>query len=273
MTESTDCHPLVLKNVSIVKNGSRLLDSIDLDIDRNENVVVLGPNGSGKTTLIKLLRGDIYPYYDEENPGFISLFGMERWNLFDIRSKMGIVSMDLQNKFHDDTLVRDVIASGFFNSLDVFRNHVLTEEMSKKVDDMAYMMAVDDRLDSTMGVLSLGEARRVLIARALITDPKLLVLDEPMTGLDIVMRSKFRSLFDILIEKGVNIVMITHELTDIPVSIDRVVMVKDGKILYDGKKSDLLDDDHISELYGERIHVECSDGIYRMYLEDPRFSK
>ena len=108
--------------------------------------------------------------------------------------------------------------------------------------------------------------RRTLIARAMVTKPDLLVLDEPMTGLDIVMKSKFRSMFDILIEAGVSIVMITHELTDIPKSVRRVVMVKDGAIYADGPKEELLTSETISDLYGEDIEVECTDGIYRMHM-------
>ena len=134
--------------------------------------------------------------------------------------------------------------------------------------DCAVMMGVDDIFDREIENLSLGEMRRVLIARALVTDPDLLVLDEPMTGLDIVMKSKFRAMFDILIDRGVSIVMITHDLTDIPVSVKRVVMIRDGRVFADGDKETLLDDAHISELYGEPIKVECDRGIYRMHLED-----
>lgn len=259
---------LELRNVSIVRNGKHILRDIDLDIYKGENVVVLGPNGSGKTTLIKLLRGDIRPYYDEENPAVMRIFGMDKWNLFDVRSRMGVVSMDLQSSFRSDTMVSEVICSGFFNSLDVFRNHTVTEEMKRSVLNVAIMMGIDDLLDREIENLSLGEMRRALIARALVTDPDLLVLDEPMTGLDIVMKSKFRAMFDILIEKGVSIVMITHELTDIPESVSRIIMIKDGGLFADGDKRDLLTDSKISELYGSGIVVESSKGIYRMHLKD-----
>lgn len=259
---------LELRNVSIVRDGTRILSDIDLDIYRGENVAVLGPNGSGKTTLIKLLRGDIRPYYDEESPATFRIFGQERWNLFDIRGRMGVVSMDLQSQFRHDTTVREVIASGFFNSLDVFRNHELTDSMSAAVESSARTLGIDDVIDRPIENLSLGEMRRSLIARALVTHPDLLVLDEPMTGLDIVMKSKFRSMFDILIDAGVSIVMITHELTDIPASVKRVIMVKDGRIFADGPKEGLLTDERISELYGEDIKVESSDGIYRMHLKE-----
>ena len=259
---------LELRNVSVVRDGRHILKSVDLDIFKGENVAVIGPNGSGKTTLIKLLRGDIHPYYDEDSPATMRIFGMERWNLFDVRSRMGVVSMDLQNMFRNDTKVYEVICSGFFNSLDVFRNHTVTEEMVSKVHSCAMMMGIDDLLTRDIENLSLGEMRRALIARAMVTDPDLLVLDEPMTGLDIVMKSKFRAMFDILIEKGVSIVMITHELTDIPASVRRVVMIREGEVFADGDKKELLTDEKVSELYGEPIKVESANGIYRMHLAD-----
>lgn len=257
---------LELRNVSVVRGGDRILSGIDLDIFKGENVAVIGPNGSGKTTLIKLLRGDIRPYYDEDSPAVMRIFGQDRWNLFEVRGRMGVVSMDLQSMFRADTTVAEVVCSGFFNSLDVFRNHSLTDDMRRAALEAAVTMGIEDLMSRPIENLSLGEMRRTLIARALVTKPDLLVLDEPMTGLDIVMRSKFRAMFDILIGTGVSIVMVTHELTDIPSSVRRVVMVRDGAIFADGPKEELLTDDKVSDLYGEPIEVEVSDGIYRMHL-------
>ncbi len=258
---------LELRNVSVVRDGTHILRSVDLDIFRGENVAVIGPNGSGKTTLIKLLRGDIRPYYDADDPAVMRIFGTDRWNLFDVRSRMGVVSMDLQGMFGPGTRVGEVICSGFFNSLDVFRNHSVTEEMVSASLRAAVMMGIEDLMDREIGNLSLGEMRRALIARALVTQPDLLVLDEPMTGLDIVMKSRFRAMFDILIERGVSIVMVTHDLTDIPCSVRRVVMIKDGEVFADGDKGELLTDAGVSELFDAPIKVESDHGIYSMHLE------
>ena len=257
---------LELRNVSVVREGHRILDRVSIDISEGENVAIIGLNGSGKTTLLKLLRGDVYPYDDDDCEHSIRIFGQERWNIFELRGMMGVVSMDLQSKFAPLTTVREVIGSGFFGSLDVFRGMTVTQEMEDLIRMRALEMGIEDLLQRPIENLSLGEMRRTLIARALVTDPKVLVLDEPMTGLDIVMKSKFRRMFDLLIESGVCIIMITHELTDIPRSIDRVVMIRDGKIYADGKKDVLLNDRDVSALYGENIKVESTDGIYRMYM-------
>ena len=143
----------------------------------------------------------------------------------------------------------------------------VTEEMEDLISYRAAEMGIDDLLQRRIEGLSLGQMRRALIARALVTNPRMLILDEPMTGLDIVMKSKFRRMFDILIDSGVRIIMITHDLSDIPLSVDRVVMIKDGKIYDDGRKEDLLNDDKVSGLYGADVKVESTKGIYRMYLE------
>jgi iron complex transport system ATP-binding protein len=256
---------LEMRNVSVVRNGKRILDSIDLSIEQNESIAVIGNNGSGKTTLIKLLRGDIRPYYNEDSPAVMRIFGEENWNIFDIRSKMGIVSMDLQSQFGSDTTVTEVIASGFFGSLDVFRSMSVTQEMVIKVNDAAIMMGIEDLLERTLEGLSLGEMRRALIARALVMGPSTLVMDEPMTGLDISMSSKFRKMFDILMKAGVSLIIVTHDLADIPDGIERVIMMKEGRIFADGKKDELFTSEIISGLYDESIKVEHNNGTYHMY--------
>lgn len=255
-----------LKDVSVVRDGKRLLDSVNLEIGSSENVAVIGPNGSGKTTLIKLLRGDIYPYYDEENPPVMKIFGERNWSLYDVRSKMGVVSMDLQNMFSSDTVVRDVVLSGYFSSLDIFRTHEVSEKMIKGAERAMEYMGIENLADRTLEGLSLGEMRRTTISRALVTSPKMLVLDEPMTGLDVVMKSKFRKMFDLMTETGVNIIMITHDLTDIPLSLDRIIMIKDGKIYADGPKSEILTSEKISDLFDESIYVQCDNGLYSMRM-------
>ena len=257
---------LELRNVSVVRDGVHILSSIDIDIFRGENVAIIGANGSGKTTLIKLLRGEIRPYFEEKDPPIMRLFGSDRWNLFDIRSRMGVVSMDLQNLFDESITVSDVICSGFFSSIDVFRGMTVTDEMRAKAASVAYVMGIDGILSRSIGCLSLGELRRALIARAMVSDPEMLVLDEPMTGLDIVMQSKFRRMFDILIRSGVSIVMITHDLSDIPSSVDRIVAMKEGRILMDGPKGKVLTDRNISEVFGESIKVIQDNGSYSLHL-------
>ena len=255
-----------LRNVSVVRNGKYILKHVDLTLADGENAVILGANGSGKTTLVKLLNGDIRPYYEEDGSAYMSLFGRTTWNIFDLRDRIGVVSMDLQNRFGEDTTVVDVITSGYFGSMDVFRNHEVTPEMVRAVYNAAVRMGIDDLLDRRIDNLSLGEMRRTLIARALVSEPEMLILDEPMTGLDIVMKDAFRRMFDYLTASGVRIVMITHELEDIPSCVDRVIMIKDGEKIHDGHKSEVLTSDNLSELFDADICVSVDDHGYRMRM-------
>ena len=123
---------LELRNVSVVKDGNRILDRFSLSIETGENVAIIGLNGSGKTTLLNLLRGNVYPYDDDSCEYFMRIFGQDRWNIFELRGKMGVVSMDLQSSFGLHTTVRELIGSGFFGSLDVFRG--MTVEPSRDAD-------------------------------------------------------------------------------------------------------------------------------------------
>jgi len=218
--------------------------------------------------LTKLFTGEILPYYDEAEPATLRIFGNDKWDLFQLRSKFGIVSMDLQSRFDESTSIYEVICSGFFSSLDVYRDKVVTERMRSKVVSCARLMGIDDILLRPIGAVSLGEMRRAMIARALVLEPEILLLDEPMTGLDIVMRSKFRMMFDHLIEAGITLIMITHDLLDIPVSVRRVIAMKDGSILYDGPKNIVLNDDRVSEVFGESIKVIEDKGTYQMYIRE-----
>lgn len=257
-----------LRNVSVVRDGRYILDHVSMTLSDDENVAIIGANGSGKTTFVKLFSGENLPYYEEDGSSEMVLFGKRNWDIFELRHRIGIVSMDLQNRFNDTVTVSDVILSGYFGSLDVFRNHKVEEGMVRAVVIAAMKVGMDDKLDRQIGNLSLGEMRRTLIARALVSEPGMLILDEPMTGLDIVMKDAFRKMFDILSSTGVRIIMITHELEDIPSSVDRVLMIKDGKLVVDGPKDEVLTSGNLSMIYDADIQVLKDGDVYHMRMRD-----
>ncbi len=259
-----------LRNVSVIRDGNRILGPIDLDIFQGESVAILGPNGSGKTTLSRILSGEVFPYFDEVDPHLFRIFGKERCSRFDLLRHIGVVSMDLQSLFSPGITVYEVVCSGLFSGLGIHPDRIVSDDIDSKVKSASKMMSIDDILDREVSKLSLGEMRRALIARAMVHEPDLLILDEPMTGLDIVMRSRFRSLLDTLIRNGVGLILITHDLSEIPSSVDRVVALKEGHILYDGSKKDVLTDDVMTELYGESIKVVEDNGAYQMILGGSR---
>ena len=259
-------YAIELSNVSLVRDGTPILEDISIKIAKGESVAVIGPNGSGKTSLMKILKGDARPYYDETKRITCRMFGKERWNIFDLRKKLGVVSGDLQSRFNDSAAVGAVILSGFFRTMDVYKDHEITDEMITAAEKAAERVGIYDKMTRDYGKLSLGEMRRTLIARALVPGPEMLLLDEPMTGLDIVIKAQFRDMFDSLIDKGTNVVMITHELEDIPKNVERVIMMKDGKIFRDGKKKDVLTSDIVSSLFSSPIKVTEDNGTYRMVM-------
>ncbi|MCL2890329.1 MAG: ATP-binding cassette domain-containing protein [Methanomassiliicoccaceae archaeon] len=252
------------RNVSLVRSGNRILDSVTLDIAEGESVAIIGPNGSGKTSLMKIIKGDARPYRDENSETICRLFGEDRWNIFDLRNKMGVVSTDLQFRFNDTTSAGAVIMSGFFRTADVYKDHVITDAMTADAENAAERVGIADKLTRDIGKLSLGERRRVLIARALVPRPEMLLLDEPMTGLDIAVRTELRNILDDLMENGTSIIMITHDLEDIPTGIQRVIMMKDGRIFDDGPKDKILTPEKVSSLFSSDIKVTEENGAYRM---------
>ncbi|MDR0791178.1 MAG: ATP-binding cassette domain-containing protein [Methanomassiliicoccaceae archaeon] len=253
-----------LENVSLVRNGNMILDRISLRVKDNESVAVIGPNGSGKTSLMKLLKGDARPYYDDAEKTICRLFGQDRWNVFDLRNRMGVVSTDLQSRFKDTTSAGAVILSGFFRTMDIYKGHEITDDMVTAAETAAARTGIADKLARDIGKLSLGEMRRVLIARALVPGPRMLLLDEPMTGLDIVAKGRFKNVLDSLIHEGTGIVMITHDLEDIPKNVKRVMMMRDGRIFNDGSKEELLTSDVVSDLFSSTVRVTEENGTYRM---------
>ncbi|MDR0778020.1 MAG: ATP-binding cassette domain-containing protein [Methanomassiliicoccaceae archaeon] len=252
------------ENVSLVRNSVRILDNVSLKIKDRESVAIIGPNGSGKTSLMKLMKGGAWPYYDENVRTICRLFGEDRWNIFDLRKKIGVVSMDLQSRFKDQTSVGAVVLSGFFRTVDIYRDHEITDEMVAAAEDAAARVGISDKLTRDISKLSLGEMRRALIARALVPGPKMLLLDEPMTSLDIVAEGQFKNVLDSLIKEGTGIVMITHDLEDIPKNVQRIIMIKNGRIFKDGNKKELLTSNIMSDLFSSAVEVNEENGMYRM---------
>lgn len=255
-----------MRGVSVRRGGRALLDGVDLDIGEGESVAVVGPNGSGKTTLLRLMAGGARPYSDEERPPAFRMFGEESWSVAWLRERVGAVSIELQSRFPEDLTVLEVVLTGSFGSADLFAGCDVTPEMVGRAAASAESMGLSGLLDRRYGGLSLGEARRALVARALAGGPRLLALDEPMAGLDIVARDRLRRRLGALSGRGASVVMATHDLADIPAETGRVVMLKAGRVFADGPKEELLDSETVSALFGSPVEVDRRGGAYSMRL-------
>ncbi len=243
---------LDFENVTVVRNGKEILHYISLMVDSGENVAILGPNGSGKSTLIRAITRENYPVLSD-NLRF-RIMGREVWHVGELRTMLGIVSPELQQVYNRETTGRDVILSGFFSSIGLFM-HEITPEMREKTSEILEFLEIEHLADRPMMRMSTGEARRFLIGRALVHDPKALILDEPTTGLDLHALYHFRSAIRKIAASGTNIIMVTHNLHDIIPEISRVVLMKDGRIAGDGPKEEILKDDIIGGLFDVPVTI------------------
>jgi iron complex transport system ATP-binding protein len=249
--------------VSVQRGDALALNSISLCIDQGEHVAILGPNGSGKSTLIKLITRECYPLA-QPDAGF-ELLGRSQWNIFDLRSHLGIVSNDLMARCTRDITGRELVLSGFFGSIGIWPNHHVTSEMQSAAQSAMERLDVAHLADRWLDELSSGEARRLLIARALIHHPSTLLLDEPTTSLDLAAQRELREHLRSLASGGMSLLLVTHHLEEIIPEIERVVLLKRGTIFADGSKAEVLTAQRLSSLFALPLEVACTDGVYRAW--------
>jgi iron complex transport system ATP-binding protein len=191
--------------------------------------------------------------------------GQENWNIFALRAHIGLVSNDLMAQCTRDIKGLELVVSGFFGSIGIWPNHVVTAEMWASALAAMERLEVTHLADRWLDELSSGEARRLLIARALIHQPDTLLLDEPTTSLDLPSLREVRSQLRKLAADGVGLLLITHHLDDIIPEIDRVVLLRDGQVAFDGTKSEVLTSERLSATFGIPLDVISRDGYYHAW--------
>jgi iron complex transport system ATP-binding protein len=247
-------------NVTVFCGTKKVLDSLSITIREGENIAILGPNGAGKSSFIKTLLREYYPAAGDENVIF-RMHGKDVWDVFELRSTIGIVSNDLQYTFTRPLTGREVVLSGFFSSVGLFNQNV-TPAMEQKTDAILAFLEIEHLNDRPMMAMSSGESRRLLIGRALVHGPKTLVLDEPTNSLDLHALHTFRETIRKITQSGTGIILVTHNLHDIVPEISRVVLMKDGRFCGDGLKEKMLTDTRIGDLFHVPVHVREEGGYY-----------
>jgi iron complex transport system ATP-binding protein len=182
--------------------------------------------------------------------------------LSELREHIGIVSNDLMTQCTREITGRDLVLSAFFGSVGLWPHHVVTPDLEARADAALAVMEVGHLAERFVNQLSSGEARRLLVARALAHGPQALVLDEPTNSLDLRACRDFVACLRVLAGHGTNIILVTHHLPDIVPEIDRVVVLKDGRVFRDGPKADVLSSDVLSDAFGVPVDVEARDGFY-----------
>lgn len=253
---------LLFEHVHVARGSQRVLHDINLSIRPGENVVILGPNGCGKSTLIKAMTCEIYPLVE---PGMrVRIFGRERWDLQELRRRLGVVAPELPGKPTLKTTGLDAVVSGFFSSSTLWPNLTITDEMRTKAEEALRLVDAEELAVKLVGQMSAGQQRRVMIARALVRSSEMLLLDEPSNALDIAAQRDLRNTMRKLAQQGTGILLITHHIEDIIPEIDRVIMMRDGRIVGDGPKRELLTTAKLSELFHTQVDLTERNGFYSM---------
>jgi iron complex transport system ATP-binding protein len=238
------------------------LEDISLRIEAGEHVCILGPNGCGKSTLIKTITRECYPLAREGSS--ISILGRERWNIFELRTLLGIVSPDLLGACSTEATGRDVVLSGFFSSTRIFPHHHPDPQQLALAEGALERMGVAHLANRAVARMSSGEAKRTLIARALVHDPRALLFDEPSNALDIAAQRQLREAMRELAQSGMGILLVTHHVSEIIPEIERVILLRNGRIAADGPKAAVLTSENMTALFGVPLQVGCQDGYFHI---------
>ncbi len=254
---------LAFHHVSVMLSGKRVLHDVSLRIGAGEHVAILGPNGCGKSTLIKTITRECYPLALPDSS--LTILGRDTWNVFELRPLLGIVSNELMRRCTREISGREMVLSGFFSSIGVQPYHEVTPAMIDKTAQVLELLEVPHLADREMTEMSSGEAHRLLIGRALVHDPLALLLDEPSNSLDFRAALELRDILRKLAQGGTGILMVTHHLPDILPEIDRVILLRQGRIFADGGKQELLTTERLTGLFGLPVELARRDGYYHLW--------
>jgi iron complex transport system ATP-binding protein len=255
--------PLIdIHNATIWRGTSRVFDKLCLRIEQHERVAILGPNGSGKTTLLKTINRELYPVVAIDS--WVRILGRDNWNVWDLRKRIGIVSHDLQSSYTPATTALEVVVSGFHSSIGVHGTlapRISSAEVARARETLE-VLGIDALSETPLRSMSTGQQRRCLLGRALVHGPSTLILDEPTSGLDFSASFDYLARIRRLAAAGCNIVIVTHHLNDIPPDIERVIVLKEGRIVADSDKSSILTSRLLSDVYETKINVHSVDGYF-----------
>ena len=248
------------ENINCFKNGCRVLKDLNLKISYSENVILIGPNGSGKSSLIEVINRNIYPVIT--NKSKLKIFNKELINLWELRKRISTVNNDIKNRINPNLQVFDLILSGLYGRYCFIKNK--SERDSYKVEKIIKKMNISNLSKKYFSHLSDGEKQISLIARALIKKPDILILDEPIANLDY--KSKFLVVDKIneLSKLNTKIFCVTHDISTITKIYDRVIMLKDGKIIADGNQKTVLNSENLNNLYGIDVELTKNDGLWNI---------
>lgn len=250
------------KHIDVAYDEEDVLHDINLNIKEGQHTVILGANGSGKSTLLKLFSNDIYPRFSEQATK--EVFGKTVWDIWELKKHLGIITNDLHYEFTQRAGFLkgfEVVLSGFYSSFHIYEHQEFSPLHVKKVEEVLDFLGIRHLRDKHISEMSTGEIRKCIIARSLVHDPKAMILDEPTVGLDIKAQLNFiEMLRKIATER--TIILVTHHLEEIFEEVSQVVLIKQGRIVAQGLKDELLNDTQLSSIFDLSLHVKCEKGRY-----------
>lgn len=249
---------LEIANARVWRGDTLALRDFSLTLVRGESVAILGPNGAGKSTFLKLMTGEVRP---EARAGCCCrLFDEDLWSLEEIRHRIGVVMPEEVSRFDPWEIVSDAVLSSLRGAYGRTRDMRFSKTEKTAAAQAMQRLGVAHLASREFGTLSSGERRRVLIARGLVHQPEVLVLDEPSTALDFSAALTLTSTLGELLGMGTDLVLVTHHPGEIPPGIRRVVLLRDGQVFADGGKSEVLTVANLSTIYQVDLRVNWSDG-------------
>jgi iron complex transport system ATP-binding protein len=261
-TEETADPDLLIdfRDVSLRRGGRVLVGPLDWAVELDERWVVIGPNGAGKTSLLRIAAAAEHP-----SSGIAFVLGerLGRVDVTDLRARIGLSSSALAQRIPGDELVSDLVVSAGYAVLGRWRERYEDVDYQRAVD-MLESLGAEHLAERSYGTLSEGERKRVLIARALMTDPELLLLDEPAAGLDLGGREELLArLTDLAADPDAPaLVLVTHHVEEVPPGFSHGLLLSEGKVVAAGLLSDVLTAENLSAAFGQRIALEAIDGRY-----------
>ena len=249
-----------IENANVRKQGRYILKDVNLQIHDDDNIAIIGPNGCGKSTLLNVIAREVYPLALPEYKN--EIFGQSRWIKAELSKKIGLVNQS--SYFLNDTSYTpyQIVLSGLYSSIGLDFHHKISAEAEEQTIKELEKVNILHLKDKVMNTLSSGEKTKVLIARAAIKQPKLLILDEASNALDFTSRGDLREAVSNYVKSNTNIIMATHELSEIIKEINRVIIIKDGRIFKDGKKEEVLTEENLYQSYGKKIYLDQRNGLY-----------
>jgi iron complex transport system ATP-binding protein len=259
---------LSMRSVDIARGQKVVLHDVNLTIATGEHIAILGPNGCGKSTLIKAMTCECYPIV--RGGMEMKVYGRDRWEVQELRRHLGVVATELPGERTSVTRGLDAVVSGFFSSSTLWPNLTVTEPMRAAATEALGLLGAAYLRDRFVGEMSAGEKRRVMIARALVHQPQMLLLDEPSNALDLAAQRELREILRAVAvgsetRGGTGVIMVTHHLADILPEMDRVVMMRDGRIVADGPKMELLQAEKLEELFGVELELTERHGYWHSW--------